>query len=63
MVKMCPGAAFCCAGALCKWEFLTLADVLEAHRYFPSRSELREIHGVFSYLDNIGIVPKFAFAN
>jgi len=63
LVELCPNARFCCAGALCGMEFLTLVGALEGRHFSATGSGLREIHGVFSQLDGIGKMPIHALAN
>ena len=50
LVAACTNAKFCCAGVLCRKEFLEVAGALEAHPSSAAGSGLREIHGVFSHL-------------
>jgi len=63
LVELCPNAQFCCASVLCKEEFLTLVGALEGRHFSATGSGLREIHGVFSRLDDIGKMPIHALAN
>ncbi len=63
LVELCPDAQFCCSSALCDKEFLTLVGALEGRHFSATGSGLREIHGVFSQLGNIGKMPIHALAN
>ena len=63
LVELCPDAQFCCASALCDEEFLTLVGALEGRHFSATGSGLREIHGVFSQLGNVGKMPIHALAN
>ena len=63
LLQLCPVAEFCCAGALCRKEFLTLVGALEGRHLSASGSGLREIHGVFSHLTRTGRKPIYAIAN
>ena len=63
LVELCPDAQFCCASALCGEEFLTLVGALEGRHFSASGSGLREIHGVFSQLGEVGKRPTHALEN
>ncbi len=63
LLELCPAAGFCCAGALCRKEFLTLAGTLEGRPFSASGSGLREIYEVFSRLEATGRKPTYALAN
>ena len=63
MLETCPDAAFCCAGALRKAEFLALAGALERNHLSAAGSGLRELHRAFSLLRDGGKTPVYALAN
>lgn len=63
MVKTCPAAAFCCAAALCRKEFLALVQAIQGRHLSAIGSGLREIHAVFSHLDSTGKKPTHAISN
>ncbi len=63
LVESCPDAQFCCASALCREEFLTVAGTLEDRRFSASGSGLREIHRVFSRLAEVGKRPAYALSS
>ena len=63
LVEVCSRATFCCASALCKKEFLTLAYALERRRPSFVGSGLREIHNVISRLMQTRSSPKLALAD
>ena len=63
LVKACGGADFCCAGVLCRKEFLSIVDALEGRRTSTAGSGVREIHDVFSRLTKAASQPRFALAN
>ena len=63
MVETCREAAFCCAAALCRKEFLSLVRAIQGHHFSAVGSGLRQIHAVFSHLDSAGKKPIHAIAN
>ena len=63
MVETCREAAFCCAAALCRKEFLSLVQAIQGRHLSSVGSGLREIHAVFSHLDSTGKKPIHAIAN
>ena len=63
IVRTCPAAAFCCAAALCRKEFLALVQAIQGRHLSSVGSGLREIHAVFSHLDSAGKKPTHAIAN
>ena len=63
MVETCANAAFCCASALCREEFLTAVDALEGRHVAAFGSGVHEIHGTFSRLREAGSTPTWAGAN
>ena len=63
LVEACGGADFCCAGALCREEFLSIVGALEGRRTSAAGSGVREIHGVFSRLAEAASQPRYALAN
>ncbi len=63
LVERCSVAEFCCASALCRKEFLTLAGALEGRHFSASGSGLRELYSVFSYLKSARRKPAYAIAN
>jgi len=63
MVETCPEAAFCCAAALCREEFLALVQAIQGRHLSSIGSGLREIHSVFSHLDSTGKKATHAIAN
>ena len=63
LVAACTNAKFCCAGVLCREEFLEVVGALEAHSSSAASSGLREIHAVFSQLARSTSFPTPALAN
>ena len=63
LVATCTNAKFCCAGVLCREEFLEVAGALEAHSSSAASSGLREIYAVFSQLARSISFPTPALAN
>ena len=63
LVTTCRRAAFCCAAALCKKEFLTTVGTLAASSASRASSGLREIHGVITQLEGRASEPTHALAN
>lgn len=63
LVTTCSKAAFCCAAALCKTEFLTTVGTLAASSTSRASSGLREIHGVITQLAERASEPTHALAN
>lgn len=63
MVEACSSAKFCCASALCTEEFLAVVGALENRRFASAGSGARELHRVFSRLENTGRHCTFASAN
>lgn len=63
LVETCDEAVFCCAGALCREEFLAAADALERRHLSVAGSGVREIHGVFSRLVQAVRKPTLAVAD
>ena len=63
LVQACDGAAFCCASALCREEFLSIVGALEGRPFSGAGSGVREIHGVFARLAEAASKPTFALAN
>ncbi len=63
LVTTCSKAAFCCAAALCKTEFLTAVGTLAASSTSRTSSGLREIHGVITELAERASEPTHALAN
>ena len=63
LVEICGRAAFCCAGALCRKEFLAAVDALDRRHLTVRGSGVREIHRVFSRLKETASKPAHAIAN
>lgn len=64
LVENCLYAEFCCAGALCKKEFLTMVGVLGGHSHPEALSSgVQEIHEVISLLSKRESQPKHALAD
>ena len=63
MVEVCSDAAFCCAAALLKEEFLTVLDAWGARYVARDGSGVREVYRVFSTLRSRMARPRFALAN
>ena len=63
LLEACGNAAFCCAGALCREEFLAAVDALESRPPTVLGSGVRELHRVFSRLAGTGSKPTHAVAN
>ena len=63
LLEACGNAAFCCAGALCREEFLAAVDALESRPLTVLGSGVRELHRVFSRLAGTGSKPTHAVAN
>ena len=63
MVETCANAAFCCASALRREEFLNAVRALEGRHVAAFGSGVREIHGTFSRLREAGSTPTWAVAN
>ena len=62
LVEVCDKAVFCCAGVLCREEFLAAVDALEKRHLSVAGSGVREIHGVFSRLVQAVSKPTLAFS-
>ena len=63
LLGACGKADFCCAGALCRREFLSVVGAMESRRISAAGSGVREIHDVFTRLKTTASKPKFALAN
>ncbi len=63
MVETCANAAFCCASALCRGEFLEVVGALEGRHVAAFGSGVREIHRTFSRLRDADSTPTWAVAN
>ena len=63
LVEICSRAAFCCAAALCKQEFLSAVGALEHRHLSVAGSGVRELHRVFSQLVQAKSKPTHAFAD
>ena len=63
LVETCGKAAFCCASALCRKEFLAVVDALERRHLTVAGSGVREIHRIFSWLKQTASEPTHAIAN
>jgi len=63
LVEVCSRAAFCCAAALCKQEFLSAVGALEHRHLSVAGSGVRELHRVFSHLVQAKSEPTHAFAD
>ena len=63
LLEACGNAAFCCAGALCREEFLAAVDALGSRHLTVAGSGVRELHRVFSRLEGTGSKPTHAVAN
>ena len=63
LVEICGQADFCCAGALCRKEFLAAVDALDRRHLTVVGSGVREIHRVFSRLTKTASKPAHAIAN
>ena len=63
LLEACGNAAFCCAGALCREEFLAAVDALESRPLTVLGSGVRELHRVFTRLAGTGSKPTHAVAN
>ena len=63
MVETCANAAFCCASALCRGEFLEAVGALEGRHVAAFGSGVREIHRTFSRLRDADSTPTWAVAN
>lgn len=63
LVEACGEAVFCCSGALCQREFLSVVGTLEARPFSDAGSGVREIHGVFSRRGDAASRQIFALAN
>lgn len=61
LVEACSSAKFCCASALCDDEFLAVVGALENRPLASASSGARELHRVFSRLEDTGCI--FASAN
>lgn len=63
LTDACSQAAFCCAGALCKQEFLAAIAALEHRHLTVAGSGVRELYNVFMHLQKAKVKPIFAIAN
>ena len=63
LVEVCENAAFCCATALLKDEFLSLLSVHEEYLDTPAGSGVNELFTVFNLLVQRGEISQFAIAN
>ena len=63
LVEACGEAVFCCSGALCQREFLSVVGALEARPFSDAGSGVREIHSVFSRRGDAASRQIFALAN
>ncbi len=63
LVEACSGAAFCCATALCREEFLSVVATLERRHLTVTGSGARELYQVFACLRQSRSKPTFAVAN
>ena len=63
LVETCRSAAFCCAAALCREEFLSVVDTLERRHLTVTGSGARELYQVFERLQQSRSKPTFAVAN
>ena len=63
LVDACPDAAFSCAAALRRDEFLSAVHALNRRGAFAGTSGVREMHTVFGSLAERGRAPLFAFAD
>ena len=63
LVDACGKATFCCAGALCREEFLAAVDALERRHLTVAGSGVRELYQVFSRLARTGSRPTQAVVN
>ena len=63
LVEACDRAAFCCAGALCREEFLAAVHALEDRHLTVNGSGVREIYRVFTRLREAASKPRFAHAD
>ncbi len=63
LVELCHHAEFCCSNSLCCEEFLTLLGTFEGREVSPTKHGLKQLHSVFSQLEQLGKKPIFASAN
>ena len=63
LVETCRSAAFCCAAALCREEFLSVVDTLERRHLTVTGSGARELYQAFERLQKSRSKPTFAVAN
>ena len=63
LVEACDRAAFSCAGALCRKEFLAAVHALEGRHLSVNGSGVREIYRVVTRLRKTVSKPTFAHAN
>ena len=63
LVEACGEAVFCCSGALCQREFLSVVGALEARLVSDAGSGVREIHSMFSRRGDAAPRRIFALAN
>ena len=63
LVEICDEAVFCCAGVLCREEFLAAVDALEKRHLSVAGSGVREIHSVLSRLVQAARKPTLASAD
>lgn len=63
LLRTCENAAFCCASALCKREFLTIVGALAARDFSAVGSGVRETYNVFSQLSDSQRRVIYAIAN
>ena len=63
LVEVCDRAVFCCAGALCRREFLTVIGAMESRQFSVGGSGLHELYQVFSRLAQTATKTTFALAN
>ena len=63
LLNVCNNAQFCCASALCRDEFLTVAHALTERPSFVKQSGLGEIRRVFEVLRTRRTTPTFAISD
>ncbi len=63
LVTACSNAVFCCAGVLCKKEFLGMVGALERRGLPSTGSGVRELYKVFNRLKGLKATATFAIAS
>ena len=63
LAEICGRAAFCCAGVLCREEFLAAVHALESRHLSVNGSGVREIYNVFTQLREGASKPTVAYAD